>query len=277
MGERRALSDLDVAHLLEDLGSQLETPAEDALAAVRARLVAELSHRRARTGQRDWKTRMPRLAFALLVAVVVLIAALVISPAARQAVADWLGVRGVLIEQHSRPPAGQLGGRLSLGKPVTVAQARSRVSFAVLVPPASQFGAPAETYAASTPSGGSVTLLYRARSGLPAAATTNVGLLVTEYRAQIEDTFIRKAIAPGVRFERLTIAGEPGYWFEGQPHEVIFADRHGRFFNDQARLAGNTLLWQHGPLTLRLESALTQDQAVRTAQSLIPRIHRDGA
>jgi hypothetical protein len=276
MGERRALSDLDVAHLLEDLGSQLETPAGDAFAPIRARLAAESVHRRHTTARRGWQTRIPRLAFALFVVVAVLIAALVISPAARRAVADWLGVRGVLIEQHSNPPASQLGGRLLLGKPLSLAQARSRVRFTVLVPPASQFGAPAEAYASSTPSGGSVTLLYRARPGLPAAAGSNVGLLVTEYQAQIDDTFIRKATGAGVRFERLAIAGEPGYWFEGRPHEVIVADRHGRFFQDHARLAGNTLLWQHGSLTLRLESALTQGQAIRLAQSLVSQVHRGG-
>lgn len=268
MVERRALSDVEVAHLVEDLGGHLEAPGDDVIAAVRARLETEPVHRRARTGHRVRQTRPARVAFAGLVVVVVLSAALVISPTARRAVADWLGLRGVLIEQQSRPPAIRLGGHLSLGQPVSLTQARRHVSFAVLVAPASRFGAPAEAYVASTPSGGAVTLLYQARPGLPAAVPSDVGLLVTQFRAQIQETVIRKAIGPGVRFEQVTVAGGPGYWFEGQPHEVFFADRHGRFFHDRSRLAGNTLLWQHGSLTLRLESALPKDQALRVAESL---------
>lgn len=271
MAERRAPSDMEIALLLENLGGQLDVPAGDVAGAVRTRLASESVRRRARARRRAWwQTRSARLAFAGLVVVVALSVALVISPSARRAVADWLGARGVLIEQQSSPPVIRLGGRLSLGQPVSLTQARTRVSFTVLVPPARRFAAPAEAYVASHPSGGAVTLLYQPRPGLPAAAPSNVGLLVTEFRAQIQDAVIRKVIGPGVRFEQVTVAGEPGYWFEGQPHAVFFADEHGRFFQDGSRLAGNTLLWQHGSLTLRLESALPKDEVIRVAESLTP-------
>jgi hypothetical protein len=35
-----------------------------------------------------------------------------------------------------------------------------------------------------------------------------------------------------------------------------------------ARLAGNTLLWEHSGLTLRIESALDRDGALRIATSM---------
>jgi hypothetical protein len=262
---------VEIALLLENLGGQLDVPAGDVAGVVRTRLASESAHRRARAGRGAWwQTRPARLAFAGLVVVVAVSVALVISPTARRAVADWLGVRGVLIEQQSSPPAIRLGRGPSLGRPVSLTQARRRVSFTVLVPPTRRFGAPAEAYVASHPSGGTVTLLYRGHRGLPPAVPSNVGLLVTEFRAQIQDAVIRKVIGPGVRFEQVTVAGEHGYWFEGQPHAVFFADEHGRFFQDGSRLAGNTLLWQHGSLTLRLESALPKDQVIRVAESLTP-------
>jgi hypothetical protein len=132
-------------------------------------------------------------------------------------------------------------------------------------------GQPDEVYLADTPSGGRISLLYRPRSGLPPAAGSRVGLLVTEFRARINDQLVRKGIGADVRLEGVTVAGEPGFWIEGNPHQLIFADERGRFVEDNARLAGNTVLWQRGPITLRVESGLSKAEAIRVAESLSTR------
>jgi hypothetical protein len=46
-----------------------------------------------------------------------------------------------------------------------------------------------------------------------------------------------------------------------------FRDREGNFRESTARLAGKTLLWQQGDVTLRLEGELSKQQALRIARS----------
>ncbi len=59
---------------------------------------------------------------------------------------------------------------------------------------------------------------------------------------------------------------DAGAWFQG-PHVVMFQDRDGRFHDSQARLAGSTLVWQDGDVTLRLEGRLTEAEALRIART----------
>jgi hypothetical protein len=164
---------------------------------------------------------------------------------------------------------GGAGASLSLGERVTLAEARRGVNFEVLLPAAR--GTPDEVYISNTPNGGRISLLYRPRSGLPPAAGSGVGLLVTEFRAGINDQLLRKGSGAGVTLEDVTVAGERGFWIQGKPHQLIFADDRGHFFQDSARLAGNTLLWQRGSLTLRVESGLPKAEALRIAESLTTR------
>jgi hypothetical protein len=257
--------DVDMGQLLEDLSSRVEDAPRDAtLAAVRARLESEPTPDLTRTTRQRWRTRTVRLALVGLAVVVVFSLVLTVSPAARRAVADWLGIPGVLVERRNGPPPTNLGGHLVLGQPVGVAEAQRRVSFGVLL--AGQFGSPEEVYVAGTPSGGRVSLLYRARSGLPQAGRGGVGLLLTEFRGQVN--VVRKGVGPGGRIEQVTVGAEPGYWFQGRPHQVTFADKNGQFFDDNSRLAGNTLVWEHGALTLRLEAEVSKDRAIQIAESL---------
>jgi hypothetical protein len=266
MTGRRAPSDADLAALLEDVAAHLEDPPRAELAAaVRTRLEAQSPPDAIPPMPRRRPSRRPRFALAGFAVVIALSLALTFSPGARQALADWFGLRGVVIEHRNAPPPTRLGARFSLGDRVSLAEARKRVTFDVLLP--SRRGQPDEIYVANTPSGGRVSLLYRPRPGLPQAAASGVGLLVTEFRARIPET-LRKIIGPGVRLEDATINGDRGYWLEGNPHQLTFADEHGKFFDENSRLAGNTLIWEHGPLTLRLESGLSKTQAIRIAESL---------
>ena len=137
-----------------------------------------------------------------------------------------------------------------------------------MTPGGSRFGPPDEVYVADTSHGNRATLLYAPRVGLPPTASDNVGMLITEFRAEIRDNVISKRFGAGTQLEQVTVNGGTGYWFSGEPHVVGFADRNGRFFEDESRLAGNTLIWEQGPLTFRLESALSKDEAIRVAEAL---------
>jgi hypothetical protein len=63
------------------------------------------------------------------------------------------------------------------------------------------------------------------------------------------------------------VGGRPGFWVSGA-HQVGVLDRSGAFATDTVRLAGDTLLWQDGEVTYRLESGLDRDDAVAAAASL---------
>ena len=62
--------------------------------------------------------------------------------------------------------------------------------------------------------------------------------------------------------------GGRGIWLEGEPHGFYYLDEAGQPRDETLRLARNTLLWERGPLTFRLEGDLTREQALAVARSL---------
>jgi hypothetical protein len=272
---RRELPDLERA--LADLAADLEFPPTPDLAAAVARRLdeapapapARAPRRRRLAGVSGWR----RLAVVGLAVVGLAAAVLVASPGTREAVARRLGLRGVGVELGGPPPptvTTRPGERLDLGlgQRVTLAEARRRFDVPVLVPGAAGFRQPAAVYVNDhEPAGGRVDLVYRARPGLPASPFTDVGLLVTEFRGQPTPDFIKKTAVLG-QVDEVTVAGQPGYWFSGEPHFFTYLDATGQFRDEQTRLAGNTLIWQRGDLTLRIEGQITRQEALAIAESM---------
>jgi hypothetical protein len=273
--------ELDLEQALADLAASLEfPPTPDLAAAVTARLdeaparrPAAPARRRGRLagliGRPSWR----RLAVAGLAAVLLAVAVLVASPGTREAVARRLGLRGVGVQLGGPPPptvTTRPGERLDLGlgERVTLEEARRRVGFPVLVPGAAGFQQPAAVYVnEAVPAGGRVDLVYRARPGLSASPFTDVGLLVTEFRGQPTPEFLKKVAVLGM-VEEVRVGGEPGYWFSGEPHFFTYRDARGNLRDEQTRLAGNTLVWQRGELTLRIEGEISRQEALRIAESM---------
>jgi hypothetical protein len=271
--------ELDLERALADLAAALEfPPTPDLAAAVTARLGEAPAAappgpaaraRRWLAGLAGWR----RLAAAGLAVLLLAAAVLVASPGTREAVARRLGLRGIGVELGGPPPPTVTttpGGRLELGlgDRVTLEEARRRVDWPVLVPAAAGLGPPDAVYVDEVvPSGGRVDLVYRARPGLPPSPFTDVGLLITEFQGQPTPEFLKKVTAMGV-VEQVTVGGEPGYWFTGEPHFFTYQDAAGTLREEQTRLAGNTLIWQRGDLTLRLEGELPKQEAIRIAESM---------
>jgi hypothetical protein len=205
--------------------------------------------------------------------VLLAVAVLVASPGTREAVARRLGLRGVGVQLGGPPPptvTTRPGERLDLGlgERATLEEARRRVGFPVLVPGAAGFQQPAAVYVnEAVPAGGRVDLVYRARPGLSASPFTDVGLLVTEFRGQPTPEFLKKVAVLGM-VEEVRVGGEPGYWFSGEPHFFTYRDAAGNLRDEQTRLAGNTLVWQRGELTLRIEGEISRQEALRIAESM---------
>jgi hypothetical protein len=266
--------ELDLERALADLGASLEFPPTPALAtAVTAR--AEAGPTRSPARRRRWPGLVGwrRLAMAGLAVVLLAAAVLVASPGTREAVARRLGLRGVGVRIGGPPPPTVTttpGTRLDLGlgERATLAEARRRVGFPVLVPSAAGFARPDAVFVdEAVPGGGRVDLVYRARTGLPASPFTDAGLLITEFRGQPTPEFLKKVTVMGV-VQEVTVGGQPGYWFSGEPHFFTYQDARGNLREEQTRLAGNTLIWQRGDLTLRLEGELSKEEALRIAESM---------
>ena len=66
----------------------------------------------------------------------------------------------------------------------------------------------------------------------------------------------------------MTVDGEPGYWLDGAPHTLLYEHPSGGIREVPARLVGNTLVWQRGEQTLRLEADVTKERALAIARSV---------
>jgi hypothetical protein len=229
------MAELETA--LRALGRDVEfPPTPDLASAIRGRLERP----------RFW--RRPA-AIAVAVAVVAAIAAAFAVPQSRSAILDWLGLRNVSVVRVEKLPTVPAHGNLDLGQRVTLDEAKRRAPW-LLIPD----GTPDSVWVSESVPGGKVSLLW----GTP----SNVKLLLTEFTGR---TYIEKVIDGDTQVERVKI-GSAGAWFKGS-HVVMFQDRDGRFRESHARLARNTLVWQLGGVTLRLEGGLTKDEALRIART----------
>ena len=225
---------------LRELGRELDFPSTPELGdTVRAGL-----------GRRRTWWRPVAIALAILA---VAIGAVLAVPPARTAILDWLGLEGVEIVRVDELPEAPVAGHLDLGREVTLDQARRQAPW-LLVPS----DRPEHVYVSRSIPGGKVTLLW----GTP----TKVRLLLSEFRGSL---YLEKLVTPEVGVEPVRVGRSPGVWLPGS-HVVIYRDRDGRNREQTSRLAGNTLVWQRGDMTLRLEGALSKDDALRIARTAQP-------
>jgi hypothetical protein len=226
-------------------------PAPDVAARVRARVEAEPAARTRRP-----LARRLRPAFAIPLALLaVAVGGVAAVPSARSAVLRWLGIEGVRIERVPEAPTPAPSPALDLGE-------RAPLAAGTLVPRA--LGRPDAVYAA----GDLVTLLYRPRPGLPESEQSGAGALVSQFPGRTNVQFIRKFAGPDTTIEPVQVDGERGYWVAGEPHGLLYEDPTGDVREAPTRLAGPTLVWRRGRLTLRLEADVSKAQALAIARSV---------
>jgi len=251
-----------VADLLEqallDLAAAIDTgPVPDVAPAVVTRL----------REQPRVERRHPWLRIAIAAVVLALAAALI--PDVRTAVADFVrDIPGVVFntsEKHAPPvPSvprrvdGSLGGPLGLTHPLTLEAARSAVAFAVVVP--QSLGPPDEVYLRGDRA---VTMLWRARSGFPPLAGTQVGVMIDVLDP--ESGPLLEKLLYGIGFQPVVIDGHEARWIAAR-HPLLVLDVNG--IPVAQREAAQTLLIDTGRVTIRIESDLSRDGAVGLARSL---------
>ena len=234
---------------LRDLGTAVDWPPEPELA---HRILDGIGREPAP------RRRSPRRALVIaLAALAVAIGAVFAVPQTRAAILELFHLRGVTIERVPElPPVPvQAGLGTFFGEQVGLDEARRRAGFDVVVP--GRLGEPDAVYFQKSPPGGMVSFLYGSREH-PTA-------LVTQFAGTVDETIFKK-VAPGTSVRPVMVDGRPGYWIQGA-HYFAYVDRQGEMRTEQVRLAGNTLLWERGPLTLRLEADVSEAEAVRIARS----------
>ncbi|HEX9822870.1 MAG TPA: hypothetical protein VGB51_00545 [Actinomycetota bacterium] len=240
---------IDLELRLRDLAAELDVPEAAGLPEVVRRRLEGVTPMRRRSRLRT---------VALVAAAILLLAG--------TAVAARFAIRGVeILPTPPEAPVAPPGEGLALGDPVTLEKARDAVPFEVGVLPA--LGDPDGVFLDDSVPDGRISMTYVPRPGLPRDRPTGLGALFVQFRGAVdEEKLVGKVFNQG-SVERVSVDGGPAFWLEG-PHVVYLLDANGEVREDTVRLAGNVLLWQSGDITLRLESGLSQAEAIAAAESL---------
>jgi hypothetical protein len=224
-------------HELHALARYVDFPAERDLApAVRARLTARPQRRR-------------RALVAALAALVIALAVAFAVPPARSAILRFLHLQGVTIERVDRLPEVKTSRPLDLGNPLTLGEARLTIHFRPLT--SALLGEPDRI----TWDGHQLWLVYG-----------HTRLLVSQFLASGVPVYIKKVAEPGTLITPVVVNGGRGFFLSGARHFLYLAPT-GLIRDERVRLARDVLLWEHGPLTLRVEGEFTRGEALRIARS----------
>lgn len=264
MADPQRITDVELERALRDLGPRYPYPPTPNLASrVRLRITAPPIRR---PRQLELWRDPRRLALVAAVLLVLLGAAALANPATRDAIAHFFHVRGVIISREASPrPSFSPMTPLDLGQRTTMAAAQSKVSFTIAVPP--ELGEPDAVYVVNGIPGGEVALAYAPRPDIPLVKQTGLGVLITEFRGDLIPGFITKGVEQGTTVQEVSVNGDPGWWIAGQPH-MFYVQVGGQGQMETLRMAANTLIWEHGGVTYRIESGLSKTDAFRIAAGL---------
>ena len=182
-------------------------------------------------------TRRRRSRRLVAVAVALGVAALAVAfavPGSRAALLRFFHVRGASVTIVDRLPP--LTSNRTLGQPIALHQA----AFRLLLPSGRH---PDKVYAGD----GGYWLRYP-------------GLLLFEFESGAGAQVVKKSALGTTDIEYVQVHGEPGLWIGG---------RHALYLPGGPPVAaGHALIWQEGPVTLRLEAHLGRGQALAIAQTV---------
>ena len=261
MSER--MDERELERTLSDIGERLDRPGREMWPAVRARIAD-------RQAQPWWsRLNLSGSALAPIVATVavILVAAFLLTPGVADALGHLLSLPGVQIYQVPQTPTARPNASppTFAGQRVASAAEASRIAgFAVRTPAA--LGQPSAIYVETAPV--RVTIVYASVKGIPVSPQAGVSAIVVEFKGTIETQIMAKAIGPGTTLDAVPLGTGVAYYLAGQPHQFFFRDPAGNLQPETLRLAGNTLLWEEGGFTYRLEAQVSREEAVRIASTL---------
>lgn len=147
----------------------------------------------------------------------------------------------------------------AFGRDVSLEEATLVVPFTVLLPGA--LGDPDRVLLDRDRSGESiVTAVWGASDG--------ARLVLTQWSA--ESVLFEKLLTFDTSARYVDVEGASGIWIEGEEHAVFYRGPSGLDDRVGGYLTGNVLVWQRGPMSYRLEAAVSQERALELAASLRP-------
>jgi hypothetical protein len=197
--------------------------------------------------RRAWRP----LAVALAVLVVLAAGVLTFSEGARSALLEFFRIRGATVERVEELPDVPVQ-RFDFGDRVTRDAAERRVGFELV-----DLGEPDAIFVRR---GNVVSLVY--------GPVAKPRLVLTQLRGSVWGGFVKKAAGPGTHIEELQVDGEAALFVSGDDHFVMFRNENGLIDDERTFLAGTVLLWNRGPLLLRLEADVSRDEALELARSV---------
>ena len=208
----------------------------------------------------SWRWPLPLGRSLALAALSVLLVVTVVG-----AVGLGTGAIHIRFGEPSPLPSGVASGR-GFGNEVGLDQARQQAGFEIRLP-ADAFPPPDHVFFAGIPTGGTVTLVWGDQPDYPTGAD-GIGLVVMEFRADVDPGVFEKMVDEGTRVQTVPIAGSTGWWVEGGDHYFFYVDADGKVVNSTLRLVGSVLFWEQDGLTFRIEGAPSLDAALAVARAL---------
>jgi hypothetical protein len=159
----------------------------------------------------------------------------------------------VVVRVEELPPVTPADSLEFLGEQVSLEEARRRAGFEPLQLEGA--GPPDAVYVKEP---GMISFVY--------GRDLDVRLILSQVNGAIDRGFVFKKVgAGGTLVEELTVDGGRGLLLTGEPHGFAYVAPDGSFHDERLYLARDVLLWERGPLTLRLEGELTRDEALALA------------
>ncbi len=198
-----------------------------------------------------------RVTLALVVTAVVIVGIALAVPQSRSALADFFGLGHVRVEiKPFLGPTPPVLSPESFARPSSVSEVDGLLDFRVRFP--SRDGrllAPDAVYVQGEASDRPVAIFVYEEEGFDLYQT----------RAG----FFGKGGPDPSLIHEIEFGGHPALWIDQGGHIASLLDERGRVLVASQRTVGRaTLLWEENGITYRLETSLSQDEAIRVAESL---------
>jgi len=187
------------------------------------------------------------------IAALALLLSLLAAPPVRAGIADWFSFAGVLVQHDPSPAPHSASPPPTLSNTTDLGAAKALVAFEPLVP--TELGSP-EAVAVSSD---------RRVLSMSWTSESDGALHLDQFDGRLDYAFAKRAA--GVQFT--SVGSSSAIWFN-EPHSVVVLNKDGTSRTETARLAGHTLIWEHGGTTLRLEGDISLQRAVEIAASVKP-------
>ena len=204
--------------------------------------------------QRWWARPAFRAALAVLAVGALITGSALAVPQSRSALAKFFGLSHVRVEtQPTGGPTPPALSPASFARPSSLDEAQLAVDFPLRLPV--RDGARLEPDA-----------VYLQGEG----AVMPIAILVYEdydlYQTRLG--FFGKGTDPSLLHE-VSFGGHDALWIDEGGHIATFLDEQGRLVVESRRTVGRaTLLWEENGVTYRLETSLSQEEAIAVAESL---------